>query len=123
VLRDQARYVYDRLTDQALPLVVLSALCGIAVLVLLARGANRGARPLAVGALAAMIWGWGIAQFPYLLPEQLTIADAAAPGATLTTVLIVFGVAVVLVLPAIGLLYALSQRSVLEGEAERPGAA
>ena len=58
-----------------------------------------------------MISAWGIAQHPYLLPQQLTIADAAAPSATLTGVLIVFGVAVVLVMPAIGLLFTLVQRS------------
>ena len=70
VLRDDARYVYDGLTDEGLPLVILSAVCGIAVLVLLRRGARRGARPLAVGAVAAVIWGWGVAQHPYLLPRD-----------------------------------------------------
>ena len=55
-----------------------------------------------------MIWGWGIAQYPYLLPQTLTIADAARASATLTSVLIVFGVAVVLVLPSIALLFTLA---------------
>ena len=120
VLREDARYVYDRLVDQGLPLVVLSAACGVGALALIARGARRGARELAVGAVVAVVWGWGIAQFPYLLPEDLTISGAAAPGPTLTTVLIVFGIAVVLVLPALAFLYTLTQRSMLEGEYERP---
>jgi cytochrome d ubiquinol oxidase subunit II len=120
VLRDDARFVYDGLTDEGIPLVILSALCGPAVLALLARGAHRGARPLAVGAVAAVIWGWGVAQYPYLLPEKLTIDEGAAPSSTLTAVLIVFGIAVVVVLPALGFLYTLSQRSMLEGEFERP---
>jgi cytochrome bd ubiquinol oxidase subunit II len=123
VLRDDARYVYDRLTDQGLPLVLLSAACGLGALVLIARQARRGARELAVGAVVAVIWGWGVAQFPYLLPEVLTISDGAAPDATLTGVLIVFGVAVVLVLPALGFLYTLTQRSMLEGEFDRPTSA
>ena len=63
-----------------------------------------------------MIWGWGVAQYPYLLPQTLTIADGAAPSATLTGVLIVFGVAVVLVLPSIALLFTLAQRSLVEEE-------
>ena len=54
-----------------------------------------------------MIAGWGVAQNPYLLPQKLTVTQAAAPSATLTTVLIIFGVAVVLVLPSIGLLFTL----------------
>jgi cytochrome d ubiquinol oxidase subunit II len=120
VLRDDARYVYDGLTDEAIPLVIGSAVCGLAVLALLVRGAPRGARPLAVGAVVAVIWGWGVAQYPYLLPMSLTIAEGAATSDTLTAILIVFGGAVVLVLPAFGLLYTLSQRSMLEGEFDRP---
>jgi cytochrome d ubiquinol oxidase subunit II len=116
VFRADARYIYDGLVGEALPLVILSGICGIAVLALLRRGAQRGARVLAVGAVAAVIWGWGVAQYPYLLPETLTISAGAADSDTLTEVLIVFAVAVVLVLPALGLLYVLSQRSMLEEE-------
>jgi len=117
VLHADAPHLYDRLTSTALPLVIISGLCGLAVLVLLRRGAARGLRPLAVAALVAVIWGWGVAQYPYLLPETLTIAQGAAPSATLTGVLIVFGVAVVLVLPALGLLFTLAQRDLIqEGE-------
>jgi cytochrome d ubiquinol oxidase subunit II len=113
-IHGEARHLYDRLTSEALPLVIVSALCGIGVLVLLARGERRATRALAVGAVAAVIWGWGVAQFPYLLPETLTIKEGAAVSGTLTEVLIVFGVAVLLVIPALALLYVLTQRSVLE---------
>jgi cytochrome d ubiquinol oxidase subunit II len=119
VLHADARLLYDGLTGDALPLVIVSGLCGLAVLVLLARRARRGARPLAVAALVAVVWGWAVAQYPYLLPQKLTIAQGAAPGATLTAVLIVFGVAIVLVLPSIALLFTLAQRSLIE-ESERP---
>jgi len=115
-LHAEARYVFDRLVDQGLPLVVLSALCGIGLLVALLRGGRRPLRPLAGGAVVAVIWGWGVAQFPYLLPSGLKIGAAAAPGATLDSVLIVFAIAAVVVLPSLGLLYALSQRDMLEGE-------
>lgn len=119
LLHSDARFVFDGLTGKALPLVILSLVCGLAVLGLILRGARRGARLLAVTALAAMIWGWGVAQNPYLLPQKLTIAQAAAPSATLTAVLIIFGVAVVLVLPSIGLLFTLVQRNLVE-ETPRP---
>jgi cytochrome bd ubiquinol oxidase subunit II len=113
-LHSDARYVFDRLKSDALPLVILSLVCGLAVLVLLHRGVRRGTRPLAVGAVAAVIWGWAIAQYPYLLPQTLTIADAAAPSDVLTSLLIVFGIAVVVVLPALGLLFTLAQRNLVE---------
>jgi cytochrome bd ubiquinol oxidase subunit II len=118
-LHRDARFVFDGLTHDALPLVILSALCGVGVLVLLHRGARRGTRVLAVGAVAAVVWGWGVAQHPYLLPRTLTIADGASPGTTLTTLLVIFVVAVVVVLPSLGLLFTLAQRSVVE-ETARP---
>jgi cytochrome bd ubiquinol oxidase subunit II len=115
-LHSEAPYVYDRLLDQGLPLVILSALCGVGVLASLLLGWRRPLRPLAAGAVAAVIWGWGVAQFPYLLPTSLRIDQAAAPGPTLDSVLIVFGIAAAVVLPALGLLYWLTQRDLLEGE-------
>jgi cytochrome bd ubiquinol oxidase subunit II len=119
VLRADARYVYDRLTHEGLPLVILSGLCGLAVLGVLRRPGARGARPLAVAAVVAVVWGWGVAQYPYLLPKVLTIADGGGARATLTSLLIVFGIAVVVVVPSIVLLYTLTQRSLIE-EGERP---
>jgi cytochrome d ubiquinol oxidase subunit II len=120
VLNAQAEYVHDRLVREGLPLVIVSALCGLGALWLLWRGSPRGARPLAAGAVVAVVWGWGVAQYPYLLPEELKIADAAAPSATLTSVLVVFGVAVLIVVPSIVLLFTLAQRNVIE-EGEAPG--
>ena len=116
-LHAEARYVFDGLTAAGLPLMILSAASGLAVLAMLGRGARRGLRPLAAVAVAALIWGWGVAQHPYLLPTSLEISEAAAPGPTLTSILVVFGVAAVLILPALGLLYALTQRD-LVGEGE-----
>ncbi len=118
-LHAETRYVFDRLIDQGLPLVILSALCGLGVLaILLAMARRPGAppwplRPLAAGAVIAVIWGWGVAQFPYLLPTSLKISEAAAPTDTLTSVIIVFLFAGIIVLPALGLLYWLSQKELL----------
>jgi len=112
-LHAEARYVYNRLIVEGLPLVIVSVLCGFGVLgLLLARG-RFALRPLAAGAVVAVIWGWGVAQFPYLLPTSLRIDQAAAPDPTLDAVMIVFGAAVLVVLPALGLLYRLSQRELL----------
>ncbi len=130
-LHAEARYVFDRLVDQGLPLVIASAICGLALLAVLLRGSmgrnpthdvgnrpiGRGfLRPLAAGAVVSVIWGWGVAQFPYLLPTSLRIDQAAAPDPTLVTVFIVFALAALLVLPSLGLLYTLSQRDLLESE-------
>jgi cytochrome bd ubiquinol oxidase subunit II len=115
-LHADADYVYERLIVEGLPLVIVSTLCGFGVLAMLLRRGRRGLRPLAAAAVVAVIWGWGVAQFPYLLPTSLRIDQAAAPGPTLDSVLVVFGIAAVVVLPALGLLYWLTQRDLLEGE-------
>ncbi|HXV05208.1 MAG TPA: cytochrome d ubiquinol oxidase subunit II [Solirubrobacterales bacterium] len=112
-LHAEARYLFDRLTDQGLPLVILSALCGLGVLLSLLRGWRRPLRPLAAGAVVAVVWGWGVAQAPYLLPTSLKITESAAPPDTLAAILAVFIAAAVIVLPALGLLYWLSQRELL----------
>ena len=121
VLHADSSYVFDGLASRALPLVVLSALCGIGSLTLLLRPPSRGARLLAIGAVASVIWAWGVAQWPYILPTGLKVSAAAAPQATLATVLVVFGVAAVVIVPSLALLYALDQRSLLPGEGADPG--
>ena len=118
VLHSDARYIYDGLVSEGLPLVLASGVCGTVALALLWRDARRGIRVLAVGAVVAVIWAWGAAQYPYLLPEKLKVEDGAAASETLTALLVVFGVAVVVVVPALALLYTLDQRTVLEEEAE-----
>jgi cytochrome bd ubiquinol oxidase subunit II len=114
-LHADARYVYDGLTSwPGIALVIVSAICGLAALGLLLSGRSLGLRAAAVGAGATVIWGYFAAAFPYMLPTSLTISDAAGASATLTAVIIVFGVAAVTVIPALILLYTLSQRQALE---------
>ena len=72
-------YIFDGLTSRALPLVIVSALCGVGSLVLRLRNAHRGALVLAIGAVATVVVGWGVAQWPYMLPETLKVEQAAAP--------------------------------------------
>jgi cytochrome bd ubiquinol oxidase subunit II len=67
---------------------------------------------LAVGALASIVWAWGVAQWSYI-PTSLSVSAAAAASAALATMLVVFGVATVLILPPFALLYVLDQRSLL----------
>jgi cytochrome bd ubiquinol oxidase subunit II len=119
-LHAEARYIFDRLTSEGLPLVILSAACGLGALVLLLAAVRRREaaspwllRPLSAGAVVAVIWGWGVAQFPYLIPTSLKIAQSAAPPDTLSTVIVVFIVAAILVLPSLALLYWLSQKELL----------
>ncbi len=123
VLHDDATYVFHGLLSRALPLVIISGLCGIGSLVLLLGQNNRGARLLAMGAVATVVFGWGVAQYPYILPTNMKLSAAAAPDATLWSIAVVFVIAAVVILPSLGLLYYLDQRDLLEVAAEPEAAA
>jgi cytochrome bd ubiquinol oxidase subunit II len=114
VLHADATYVFHGLLSRALPLVILSGLCGVGSLLLLLHRNDSGARVLAMGAVASVILGWGVAQWPYILPTSMKVAAAAAPDATLAAVLVVFVVAAIVILPSLGLLYTLDQKALLE---------
>jgi cytochrome d ubiquinol oxidase subunit II len=117
VFRRGATYLYDGLTSRALPLVILSVVCGLGALVLARRDrSGRTARAAAVGAVASLMLAWGVAQWDYLLPPTLTIAAGAAPTGTIAAVLVAGGVALVLVVPAFVLLYVLDQKTLLPEE-------
>ncbi len=117
VFHSDARYLFDGLLSRALPLVIISGICGLGSLVLLLRGVTGTARILSIGAVATVVLGWGVAQWPYMLPQSLKVAQAAAPTGTLEAVLVVFVFAAIVILPSLGLLYTLDQKSLLAGEA------
>jgi cytochrome d ubiquinol oxidase subunit II len=121
VLHAEDTYLFHGLTSRALPLVILSTLCGLGSLFLLMRANHTGARLLAMGAVATVVLGWGVAQYPYILPTSLKLSAAAAPDATLWSVVIVFVIAAVVILPSLGLLYYLDQRDLLGAPTAEPG--
>jgi cytochrome bd ubiquinol oxidase subunit II len=84
--------------------------------VLLVRKAARGARVLAILAVASIIIGWGVAQWPYLLPESLTFSAAAAPSGTLAAILVVVVLAAIIVVPGFALLFVLHEKDLLPEE-------
>ena len=115
-LSGDAPYLHAGLTSRALPLVIVSAVAGIAALALLLRGTGTGARVAAVVAVGSLVLAWGVAQWDYLLPKTLTVSTAAAPSGTIAAVLVATALAVVLIVPAFTLLYVLDQRSLLPEE-------
>ncbi len=114
-LHQDGRFIYDGLTSwPGIALVILSGICGLTALGLLVARRHRGLRVAAVGAGVAMIWGYFAAAFPYMLPTSLKISQAAGASATLTEVIVVFGIAAVTCVPSLILLYVLSQRRTLD---------
>ena len=94
----------------ALATMVLTPLAAF----LIWRGVFRWYRVLTVAAVGSMVFAWAFAQSPYLVPGQLTIDQAIAPKGTQVLLIVVAAVVVLVIGPAMGLLYYLDQRSALE---------
>jgi cytochrome d ubiquinol oxidase subunit II len=89
----------------AIPLHLATGAAAIAVLAALWYRRFRLAR-VAVGLQVSLIfWGWPLAQYPMLLPPDLTIGRAAAPDATLRLVLWILVIGGVVLLPSLWYLF------------------
>jgi cytochrome bd ubiquinol oxidase subunit II len=110
ILHADAPNLYSGLTGRGLPVVIVSAVAGVSSLVLLLRGHFTLARPAAAIAVAALLWGWALAQYPVVLPG-LTIADAAAHPAVIRVTLVVSAIGAVLLVPSLLWMFSLFQRS------------
>lgn len=97
------------LLGRASPLLVVAAVAGSAAVMLVHRRRFSLARVFAALAVGTVVTGWGVAQYPWLLVEEVTISDAAGAPATLAGLLVVVALAVVLVLPALSYLLWLTQ--------------
>jgi cytochrome d ubiquinol oxidase subunit II len=116
VLHADARRLFERLSGPGLPFVLASAVTGLATLLLLRSVAPHTVRLLAVAAVAAVLCGWGVAQFPYLLGTHLSVSEGAAPRPTLVSIMVVLAAAAVLCGPSLALLYLLHERGRLDDE-------
>ena len=108
-LERDAPTLANGLEGRAAPLIIASALAGVATLVLLFRRRFAVARLTAVAAVGAVITGWGVAQYPWMLVDEVTIEGAAGAPATLVGLLVVVALAAVIVLPALVYLFWLTQ--------------
>jgi cytochrome bd ubiquinol oxidase subunit II len=115
VLRGDARDLFDGLTSGGgLACVIASAIAGIATLGLVWSWRFELARFTAAAAVAAVTVGWAFAQSPFLLPDQLTLDQAAASNATLVALLVSVAVGLVVLVPSLVFLYSLVLRGRLD---------
>jgi cytochrome d ubiquinol oxidase subunit II len=119
VLRDDSPRLYSQLLHPGWPFIAASAFAGLgALLGTLRPGLLRPAvlRFLGAAAVAAVLAGWGSAQYPYLLGDHLDLHDAAAPAATMSALAIVALLALVLVVPSLVWLLLLTHRGSLTAD-------
>jgi cytochrome bd ubiquinol oxidase subunit II len=85
----------------ALLIQAATAFAAIAAIAALWLRHYRLARLAAAAQVSLILWGWMIAQYPYLIPPTLTIRDAAAPTVTLRLLAAGLAVGAVILLPSL----------------------
>lgn len=63
------------------------------------------ARVTAAGQVIVLLWGWALAQWPYIMYPDLTLMDAKAPDATIRFVLQIVPVGMIVLVPSLWLLF------------------
>lgn len=113
VLAADAPTLFAGLLGNGLPLVLLSAVGGIGTIALLVRNQLARARFAAALSVGSVVVGWGVAQYPWLHVDTVRLSETAGAEPTLWALLIGFGLAIVLVGPALVALLVLVERGVL----------
>lgn len=98
-------------TSRGLPWVLVSVLAGIESLWAMWRSKLLLAAVSSATAVAAVIWGWGVSQYPLLVPPVVDIGLAKAPDSVLRTMVWTIGVGSVFLAPSLIFLFVLFKRS------------
>ena len=110
VLHFDAERLFHRLTDgPGLPALVVSLAAGVGTLALLWRRRYEPARYSAALAVATVVVGWAVAQYPVFL-RGLTVHEAAAGHDVLVAVVVSVLAGAVILFPSLALLFRLTLR-------------
>jgi cytochrome bd ubiquinol oxidase subunit II len=107
VLAADAPTLTKALLGRGAPLVAMSAVGGAASLRGLWVGQYRAARMAAVVAVASVLVGWGVGQYPWLLVDQMRLDEAAGAPSTMRALLGVGVLAAAIVVPSLAWLFRL----------------
>lgn len=89
----------------AIPIHLLTGAAATLALWALWKRRYRIARVAAVAQVTLILWGWALAQYPWILPPGLSIQDAAAPAITLRLTLVALGLGGLLLFPSLFYLF------------------
>lgn len=89
----------------SLPLHVCTGAAAVTAIVALWRRRFSAARIAAAAQVSCILWGWALAQYPFMIPPSLTIRHAAAPRVTLTLLLAGLAVGAAVLIPSLRYLF------------------
>jgi cytochrome d ubiquinol oxidase subunit II len=86
---------------RAWPLVALAVVAGVGSLLALWYRRLTAAVAAAALTVGSVIWGWGVAQYPALVPPSITLQVAKAPDAVLWAMIVGISLGMVLLVPSL----------------------
>ena len=89
----------------AIPLHVATGIIAIAALGCLWTERYQTARLAAGAQVTLILWGWALAQYPYVIRPHLTLAAAAAPENVQVMLLQVLGAGALVLVPSLFVLF------------------
>lgn len=101
-------HLWESLTGgNATPFLVVAPALGVMSLAALLTRRHRLASAAAVGQTGAILAGWGVASFPYLIYPSVTIAGAASAPQVQLAILVGAALGAVILVPSLWLLFSL----------------
>lgn len=100
----------------AVPLHIATAVCALGAFAALWRRKYRLARLCAAGQVTLILWGWALAQYPYMVGSDFTVYFAAAPRETLRLLLMTLCAGALVLFPSFYYLFRVfKSRTVFSG--------
>ncbi len=86
---------------KATPLVVATVLLGLVAMVMSYGRRYKIARLATIAEVACIVWGWALAQAPYMIVPDVTVTGAASPDSALIPQLIALGLGSLILIPSL----------------------
>jgi cytochrome d ubiquinol oxidase subunit II len=90
---------------RALPIHLLTGASATLALWALWQRRYRLARTAVIAQVTLILWGWALAQYPWIVPPELGISEAAAPAITLRLTLIALACGAIVLFPSLYYLF------------------
>jgi cytochrome d ubiquinol oxidase subunit II len=101
----EAPRLWSGLIGKALPISLAAMLIGLGAAYTLLIGRYTLARYLVAGEMACILAAWAVAQYPYLIIPDVTIANASAPSSVLLAATLASAAGMALLLPSLWYLF------------------
>ncbi len=118
----EAAFLWNGMLSRAIPVVVVTMLVGVATAAALWFKRYGWARVLVVALTALLLLSWGMSQYPYIIPPNVTAANASSPLETQQFLLVGIIIALIIVLPSLWYLFYVFKLKKIEPDVAQPTA-